>query len=211
MHLITTMAETKFEDYLKSYWNNGADDDIDEGEVDLLSNALKSLCVNCRYHDISELDRTPLNNYGYTVINHNIHSLPSKYDHRINNCGKKIHFVLLCETFLTDVNCENFQIPGYHFEQNNRAHKKGGGVGIYIADDIQYTIRNDIAINYENEFESIIIELNNKKHNLIVGEIYRIPNTNEQTSIERYEQIIKKKYILTRVISSLVQIKILTY
>ena len=41
------------------------------------------------------------------------------------------------------------------------------------------------------EFESIIIELNNKKHNLIVGEIYRIPNTNEQTSIERYEQIIK--------------------
>ena len=50
------MAETKFEDYLKSYWNNGADDDIDDGEVDLLSNALKSLCMNCRYHDISELD-----------------------------------------------------------------------------------------------------------------------------------------------------------
>ena len=29
----------------------------------------------------------------------------------------------------------------------------------------------------ENEFESIIIELNNKKHNRIVREIYRIPNT----------------------------------
>ena len=55
------MAETKFEDYLKSYWNNRADDDIHDEEVDLLSNKLKSLCMNLRYHDLSELDRTPLN------------------------------------------------------------------------------------------------------------------------------------------------------
>ena len=40
------MAETKFEEYLKSYWNNRADDDIHDEEVDLLSNELKSLCMN---------------------------------------------------------------------------------------------------------------------------------------------------------------------
>ena len=59
---------------------------------------------------------------------------------------------------------------------------------------MKYKTRDDIAINVENEFESIFIELigDGNHTNTIVGEIYRVPNTNEATSLERYQSIISK-------------------
>ena len=44
-----------------------------------------------------------------------------------------------------------------------------------------------MAINVENEFESIFIEIS-----MIIGEIYRVPNTNETQSIERFHNITNK-------------------
>ena len=44
----------------------------------------------------------------------------------------------------------------------------------------------------EGQFESIAVEVEtkNSKHNIIIAEIYRVPNTNEQLSIERYDQMV---------------------
>ena len=49
-----------------------------------------------------------------------------------------------------------------------------------------------MSINVEGEFESIVLEIQSKynKPNIIVSEIYRIPNTNERLSIERFEHIV---------------------
>ena len=96
---------------------------------------------------------------------------------------------MLCETFLNNINYDKFNIPGYNFAQSHRKNCRGGGVGIYISTKFQYTMRDDIAINVESEFESIFVEINDKSQKLIVGEIYRVPNTNEILSIERYESI----------------------
>ena len=47
-----------------------------------------------------------------------------------------------------------------------------------------------MSINIEGEFESIIIEIKNKaSKNIIIGEIYRVPNTSVRESIVRYEKI----------------------
>ena len=63
---------------------------------------------------------------------------------------------------------------------------------MYIKNDINYTLRDDISIFEEGIFESIFIETTNKNREAIIGEIYRIPNTNEKDSIDKYEQIINK-------------------
>ena len=44
----------------------------------------------------------------------------------------------------------------------------------------------------EGHFESITVEVDAKqcRHNLIISEIYRVPNTNERTSIERYDEMV---------------------
>ena len=66
---------------------------------------------------------------------------------------------MLCETFLTDVNCDMFPIPGYQFVCNNRQRGRGGGVALYISDDVQCSLRNDLTINLNNEFETIFVEI----------------------------------------------------
>jgi hypothetical protein len=64
---------------------------------------------------------------------------------------------------------------------------------MYIKKDIQYKLRNDIAIFHEGEFESIFIEtIHPNAKSVIVREMYRTPNTNAPQSVNRYYEIISK-------------------
>eukprot|EP00732_Lithocolla_globosa_P002719 Lithocolla_globosa_v1_NODE_1884_length_2274_cov_68.752141.p2 type:complete len:140 gc:universal NODE_1884_length_2274_cov_68.752141:2-421(+) len=57
----------------------------------------------------------------------------------------------------------NFSIEGYKLSPKPRTHK-GGGVGVFVRENIKYTIRNDLEIE---ECDNIWIELdgkNNKNH-----------------------------------------------
>jgi hypothetical protein len=49
-----------------------------------------------------------------------------------------------------------------------------------------------LQTNVTGIFESIFIEVNSKQLKAVVGEIYRVPNTNEVNSINMYNNIIKK-------------------
>ena len=104
----------------------------------------------------------------------------------------EIDFILLCETFLTENNSNQFNIAGYNFVNRNRIHSSRGGVAIYIHDKHKFKLRDDIAINVTGIFESIFIEVNSDNLKAVVGEIYRVPNTNEVNSINMYSQIISK-------------------
>ena len=99
----------------------------------------------------------------YRALHLNIHSLPSKYDqldNLLSRIGINLDFIMLCETFLNNINYDKFNNPGYNFAQSHRKNCRGGGVGIYISTKYQFTLRDDIAINVESEFESIFVEIN---------------------------------------------------
>ncbi len=177
----------------------GNSSDVDsEDDDNTLSKTIDTLISNCKYYEIDEIKKVTNLNFKYTAIHINIHSLPSKFDQLVTlldnfqNIGISINFVMLCETFLNSVNYDKFNIPGYNFIQIHRNSKKGGGVGIYIQDHFQFFIREDLSLNYDSEFESIFIEITNMSRKLIIGEIYRVPGTNELNSIERYETILQK-------------------
>jgi hypothetical protein len=101
-----------------------------------------------------------------------------------------IDFILICETFLTDNIADMYQIPGYKFIHKSRSVRRGG-VGIYIRDYINFKLRDDIALFHQGQF-SIFIETSHTQNPTIIGEIYRIPNTNEQLSLDRFESILNK-------------------
>ena len=63
---------------------------------------------------------------------------------------------------------------------------------MYIKENIQFNIREDLSIFIEGEFESIFIETFNESFTTIVGEIYRIPNTSTAKYLDRYETILCK-------------------
>ena len=63
---------------------------------------------------------------------------------------------------------------------------------MYINNSIQFNLRDDLALFEDGEFESIFTATVNIPNKMIVGEIYRIPNSNTGVSLERYDTIISK-------------------
>ena len=94
---------------------------------------------------------------------------------------------------ITKTNHDLFHLPGYNFISRHRKQTKCGGVGMYISDKCNYITRDDISRFVEHSFESVFVEvLVNHTVNIIVGEIYRVPNSNRHLSIQYYEDIISK-------------------
>ena len=82
------------------------------------------------------------------------------------------------------------ELPGYNLVHKNRINRSRGGVAIYVKSDIEYKIRDAISIFDGGEFESSFIETNScTAVNTVIGEIYRIPNSNPNLSVKRYEHI----------------------
>ena len=86
----------------------------------------------------------------------------------------------ITETWLSDPNSDLYNIDGYNFIETHRTERSGGGVGIFLQSNILYERRHDPTLN--NGFsESIFIEIDkalfNKNRNIIIGVIYRPPNT----------------------------------
>ena len=126
--------------------------------------------------------------------------------------NEKIQFdaILLCETFLSDKNHDLFNIPGYTFISRHRKHYRQGGVGIYIKNNINFVIRDDLSIFIEKYFETLFLEVTSSKGNIIIGEVYRVPNSSCPDSITNYELITNKLQNENKEIIILEPIKILT-
>ena len=50
----------------------------------------------------------------------------------------------MSEKHIASVNSELFQIPGFQFVHNNRIAGEGGGVAMYLSDDLKWKRRTDL-------------------------------------------------------------------
>eukprot|EP00794_Sanderia_malayensis_P006429 gene6429-7160_t len=81
----------------------------------------------------------------------------------------------LSETHKTSTNSELFKLPGFQFICKDRANGEGGGVAMYLSDDIKWKRRVDLE---KEEIECIWVEVELfKAKNVLVGCIYRPPDT----------------------------------
>ncbi len=84
--------------------------------------------------------------------------------------------VTLSETWLKDnaLLLQHVSIPGFVATYPNRQQHKGGGVGAYIRDTLQFKRRTDIE-RLQPDFEHLWLEFpgKNKNSKLLVGTLYR--------------------------------------
>ena len=80
-----------------------------------------------------------------------------------------------------------FPPPGYQFVCNNRKLDRGGGFTLYIRDEFQFSVPDNLTVSYDHRFYSIFAEINHNGHKLVLGEIYRVPGTNEQISSKKIQ------------------------
>jgi len=136
-------------------------------------------------------------NFKYNSLHINIQSLPAKIEKlkeliaSLNTHSINIDFILLCETFLKDNIADLFNIHGYNMIHKSRVSKTRGGVLIYILKKYKYKVIDELSPFYEGEFESIFVEAEHQHQKILVGEVYRIPNSNVNLSIERYTTLLQ--------------------
>lgn len=172
----------------------------EHGSPDMIvDDIINSSGVDCKYYEIEQvININPKNDHKFCALHLNIHSLPAKHDQlkeiiaSLREKGTIVHFILLCETFLNDQNMSYMNLDGYNLVCKNRKVGMRGGIAMYILNSLPYVTREDLEINIDLEFESLFVEVKTKEQNTIVGEIYRVPNTNERSSIERFHNVANK-------------------
>jgi hypothetical protein len=168
---------------------------LDAGNLN--ENPLSLFNLNCEYFDPDSNTQTISYKNKMTYMHHNIRSLPGKFDRlkillaNIEDNYSKPDVILLCETWLNSVNHNMYPLSGYNFVDNHRVITKCGGVAIYVKQGITFNIREDLSIFEEGTFESLFIELIVNNKHTIVGEMYRLPSTNEKHFLETYDYILR--------------------
>ena len=98
----------------------------------------------------------------------------------------------LTEIWIKEAN-SFYNFNNFTFLFNERHGKKGGGVGILLNNKLKYKQRNDLDVNNEC-FESMFIEIEKVKKNVLIGVIYRPPNQSVQSFLDILEDILNIIY-----------------
>ncbi|WP_227645557.1 endonuclease/exonuclease/phosphatase family protein, partial [Klebsiella pneumoniae] len=95
---------------------------------------------------------------------------------------KDFDFVGISETWFDNSHDWLATIQGYSLYRKDREDKKGGGVCLYVKDDIKVIRRDDITNGARKEVESLWIELQRDgcKGKVILGICYKPPNQREE-------------------------------
>ena len=99
-------------------------------------NSFRFLCVNVR---------SLVNNTNF-----------SKLEALVTTLSIRLDVIAVTETWIQSSSAGPFKnLKGYNFISNNRLICRGGGVGLYIKDNLVFSIRDDLTLMREKIFESI--------------------------------------------------------
>ena len=127
-----------------------------------------------------------------SICHLNTQSMSSTFDEfqfMINQT--KFDVITLSETWLKNDKhlLEYVRLPGYELAYRNRDEKRGGGVGIYIRDMIEFKVRSDIS-KLDDSIEHLWVEIQGKKKNsacLIV--VFYQPSSENNKKLEWIEKL----------------------
>jgi len=125
------------------------------------------------------------NNTDLKIIHINVCSLRDKV-HLISAEYHNYDVICITETWLnSDILSNNLHIPGFHLPIRKDRPTRGGGVAIYVKQNIYYKHLQDLDIT---ELEAIWVEIVIKKQKWLIGTLYRADLSN------RYWDLIEESF-----------------
>ena len=124
----------------------------------------------------------------------------------IDNLQREFSIIGLTETWLTPVNADLHTLPGYCHVYRCRQGRQGGGVSLFISNNLPFIVRQDLTV-LTDQVEQLFIEIDKSslhvKKNVIVGITYRPPdkdslvfNDTVQTALAKIDKQKKFGYLL---------------
>ena len=118
-----------------------------------------------------------------SLMHLNIRSIRKNHtnlDILLKTINHKFSIIGLTETWLKDYNTSLFDLDGYAHEYIYRPVKQGGGVSMFISNDLNYKVRPDLGFS-NNNIEMLWVEVDknclNLEKNCIIGTVYRRPGS----------------------------------
>ena len=104
----------------------------------------------------------------------------------------KFSLIGVSETWLNDYS-HSVDIDGFNFIYNHRSNRTGGGVGLYIWDNLDCNFRPDLSFDDIDVAESLFIDIS-RPHgkNIIGGVIYRPPNQSVGDFMSKHNDLLAK-------------------
>jgi hypothetical protein len=127
--------------------------------------------------DLNNLRNGTTGSNCFSVFHANCRSIVKNFNNlitTINLLTPLVPVIAVSELWTNSDNESFYNIPGYNFVVKSRQQTMGGGVGLYICDDYNFVLRDDLAVNDAGVIESVFVEL--LPDNIIVGCVYRPPN-----------------------------------
>ena len=79
----------------------------------------------------------------------------------LGNLHKALSVIGVSETWLSELTCDQVNIPDYKFVSNDRAGKSAGGTGLYLQENADFKILTECNHSNPDVFESLFVEITN--------------------------------------------------
>ena len=152
---------------------------------------------NCNYYSREKFQLAVQHfmDNGLSIICFNIRSFTKNSDEFIGylvNCGHPFDAIVFTETWTKHELQSLCHIPGYQAVHNSRPERKGGGVSIFIKQDVEFDVINDLNISNDDiemlGLKLILDKSENKTLNLIG--VYRPPSGNTDVFMSRMSNVL---------------------
>ena len=137
-------------------------------------------------------------NSEFSMIHFNARSLSKNFEDIslfLSSLKHSFTVIAISETWISNAPVFPFNLPGYKFIHSDRISGRGGGVGLFIKNDILFQIRTDISFVSENDSnfcEYLFIDFMSDNSKYTIGVIYRKPDLHVDDFIEFYTNTLRK-------------------
>lgn len=151
--------------------------------------------VESNYYLEDEFMSLPKLDSDFSIIHFNARSLSKNFlaiSEFIHSLSYSFSIYGFTETWIQSNTPILFHLEGYSFIHIDRISGRGGGVAFLVLDSLNFKIRNDILLQCDGN-ECLFIEITNRNgKNIIVGIIYRKPQSRVESFINAFYVCLQK-------------------
>ena len=154
--------------------------DFEQG-IDADNNLFNHVTLDCSYYTDTRFNDEININDGLSIIHINCRSLSANFSRLadyLSGFNHMFDIIAVSETWLTsNSNPSLFNLPGYEFCHVDRKNKRGGGVAIYVNNNLNFEVRDNMCTVIDDVLECISVELFLPNKNVIISCLYRQPGS----------------------------------